>query len=44
MWCFPAHYSRSGQYVPAINCLEVRAEYVRIAGPAWEDYFIYVGE
>lgn len=36
-----AHFSVSGQHFQAINCLEVRAEYVRIAGPAWEEYFIY---
>jgi 8-oxo-dGTP diphosphatase len=39
-----AHFSRPGQYFPAINCLEVRTEYVRLAGPAWEDYFIHGGE
>jgi 8-oxo-dGTP diphosphatase len=38
-----AHYSDPAHYLPAINCLEVRAEFVRIAGPAWEEYFIYAG-
>lgn len=38
-----AHFSRPGQYFPTMNCLEVRAEYVRMAGPAWEEYFIYAG-
>jgi 8-oxo-dGTP pyrophosphatase MutT (NUDIX family) len=36
-----AHFSRVEQHSSAINCLEVRAEYVRVAGPAWEEYFIY---
>jgi 8-oxo-dGTP diphosphatase len=35
-----AHFSVCGQYFPAVNYLEVRAEYVRLAGPAWEEYFI----
>jgi 8-oxo-dGTP diphosphatase len=39
-----AHFSRPGQYFTAMNCLEVRPEYVRVAGPAWEEYFIYAGE
>ncbi|HEV3196864.1 MAG TPA: CoA pyrophosphatase [Bryobacteraceae bacterium] len=36
-----AHFVKPEHYSPAINCLEVRAEYVRVAGPAWEEYFIY---
>jgi len=36
-----AHFSRPGSYVAAINYLEVRAEYVRVMGPAWEEYFIH---
>ena len=39
-----AYFSKPGHYFPAINCLEVRPEYVRMAGPAWEEYFIYAGE
>jgi 8-oxo-dGTP pyrophosphatase MutT (NUDIX family) len=38
-----AHFSKPGHCFPAINCLEVREEYVRMAGPAWEEYFIYAG-
>ena len=39
-----AHFSRQGPDFPTMNCLEVRPEYVRVAGPAWEEYFIYAGE
>ncbi|MBZ5624154.1 MAG: CoA pyrophosphatase [Acidobacteriia bacterium] len=35
------HFSFPERHFPAVNCLEVRSEYVRLAGPAWEEYFIY---
>jgi 8-oxo-dGTP diphosphatase len=34
------HFSRPAHVVPGINCLEVQPDYVRIAGPAWEDWLI----
>lgn len=35
------HFSVPGSYVRAINCLEVRPDRIRIAGPLFEEYFIY---
>ena len=31
----------SGRHVPAVNLLEVRPDYIRVAGPAFEEYFVY---
>jgi hypothetical protein len=34
------HFSRPGPQIPAVNCLEVRSEYVRVLGLALEEYLI----
>ena len=39
-----AHFSKPGRCFPVMNCLEVRADCVRVAGPAWEEYFIRAGD
>ncbi len=39
-----SHFGGAGQGFPTMNCLEARPDYVRVAGPAWEEYFIYGGE
>jgi 8-oxo-dGTP diphosphatase len=31
----------SGRHVPAVNMLEVRPDYIRVVGAAFEEYFIY---
>lgn len=35
------HFSRPGDFVPAVNRLHVRPDSVRISGPAFEEYLIY---
>jgi 8-oxo-dGTP diphosphatase len=35
-----AHFSEPGCHVSALNRLEVRPEYIRLAGPAFEEYLI----
>jgi 8-oxo-dGTP pyrophosphatase MutT (NUDIX family) len=35
------HFSRPGLYVPVVNCLEVQSNYIRVAGLAFEEYFIH---
>ena len=35
-----AHFANLAPCPPAINCLEVHADHIRVAGPAWEEYFI----
>jgi 8-oxo-dGTP pyrophosphatase MutT (NUDIX family) len=37
-----AHFSAQGLAFPTMNCLEVCTYYVRVAGLAWEEYFITV--
>jgi hypothetical protein len=39
-----ARFSGPGCLVTSINCLEVRKEQIRLAGPAWEEYFISTAE
>ena len=34
------HFSEPGPPFPAINCLEVHPDRIRVAGLAWEEYFI----
>ena len=34
-------FAGPGSHVHSINCLEVRADRIRIAGPLFEDYFLY---
>ena len=34
-------FAAPGSHVRSINCLEVRPDRIRIAGPLFEDYFIY---
>ncbi len=36
-----AHFSIPGRYFPVVNCLEVRPDYIRMTGAAFEDYLIY---
>jgi 8-oxo-dGTP pyrophosphatase MutT (NUDIX family) len=36
-------FAGPGSHVRSINCLEVRPDRIRIAGPLFEDYFIYAG-
>jgi 8-oxo-dGTP pyrophosphatase MutT (NUDIX family) len=38
-----AHFSDPREFLPAINVMEVRPDFVRLAGPAFEEYFIYAG-
>jgi len=35
------HFSKPGDFVPAVNRLIVRPDSIRIAGPAFEEYLIY---
>jgi len=35
------HFSRPGDFVPAVNRLHVKPDCIRIAGPAFEEYVIY---
>jgi 8-oxo-dGTP diphosphatase len=35
------HFSKPGDFVPAVNRLQVRRDSVRISGPAFEEYVIY---
>jgi 8-oxo-dGTP pyrophosphatase MutT (NUDIX family) len=36
-------FAGPGRHVHSINCLEVRPDRIHIAGPLFEDYFIYAG-
>jgi 8-oxo-dGTP diphosphatase len=38
-----ARFSEPGRHVPALNRLEVRSEYIRLAGPDFEEYLIAAG-
>jgi 8-oxo-dGTP pyrophosphatase MutT (NUDIX family) len=35
------HFSNAERHLAAVNCLEVRPEYIRVAGPAYEEYLIH---
>ena len=35
-----AHFSTLERFMPAVNCLEVRPDHIRVVGPAFEQYLI----
>jgi 8-oxo-dGTP pyrophosphatase MutT (NUDIX family) len=35
-----AHFSTPEHYMPAVNCLEIRPDHLRVVGPAFEQYLI----